>query len=780
MLDLTLTLTLTLPQRGDLEKRNIKMLMPQPFSGRHDQFLANYQNTGKAKILDTQREVLGQHKENFVFPIRITVTRSSGAGADSMFMGVLKAVESDKTIIRAWLLTSGTVLCVDQNFIDYAGWASKDLLGHAFAALATDDALVSKMIKEASVMTEQELAEGGVTANTFIKHKYAEDVPVSMKFEMGGTSEQRLLVVTMKRTAPTEALAVFDHKGSLLFSNSVFASMLGYESNKIAGKNIATFIEQPYGYLHQRWIKDQDSKVTKPTPGGCRSGLPFRLLTSSGTHVTAKLGITLKEAGDHSNFCVKVDPVDPHDKDDMRRMLIRVNGQGEIVYVSHSPSQLFDFAPSSLVGLHLHDTIDIFSQWEGKGEDCQEALEALMIFSEANKGASWRVGVIPSLTEELKQEEQEERVSGRPASGLMEMRKMSSRKVVSGLLKPRPAVMQVVRMKGGNKASTFGMMDGGDSMRSQLGDAVVEIKLWRPDMLSGVLEVDRDLKIIKGDVMAAAVFGRSLPELFGRSLKRFIKAPSSLNVNDLMGIKVSKSGGMRKKHPVVGPKKQFEGLHADGLPLNVTLQLALKNGIDENKMVAMVKMLSTATGDCSVLEKLLYGENELNAVRGQASLLRAMSSTCLDAPAPEPAPPQGQNKIVSPVPPLHIPSTALSQLHPDHLTARGSAMASDLHTARDVEVEFRSSPSPPPRADGKHIVLRSVPELQDINFDGQHPSTSDNHPHPHTKGGPLIHVAPSGEDHEGRPGSEWDHVDPDHIPYPEDVDYEVRKLGWIR
>lgn len=184
-------------QRGDLEKRNIKMLMPQPFSGRHDQFLANYQNTGKAKILDSQREVLGQHKENFVFPIRITVTRSSGAGADSIFMGVIKAIESDKTIIRAWLLPSGTVLCVDQNFIDYAGWASKDLLGHAFAALATDDALVGKMIKEAASMSEQELAEGAVTASTFIKHKFADDVPVAMKFEVSPFSLLRLCSFTL-------------------------------------------------------------------------------------------------------------------------------------------------------------------------------------------------------------------------------------------------------------------------------------------------------------------------------------------------------------------------------------------------------------------------------------------------------------------------------------------------------------------------------------------------------------------------------------------------------
>lgn len=80
---------------------------------------------------------------------------------------------------------------------------------------------------------------------------------------MGGTRDQRLLVVTMKRTAPTEALAVFDHKSNLIFSNSVFASMLGYESSKIAGKDISMFIEQPFGFLHRRWIKEQDSKVSR-------------------------------------------------------------------------------------------------------------------------------------------------------------------------------------------------------------------------------------------------------------------------------------------------------------------------------------------------------------------------------------------------------------------------------------------------------------------------------------------------------------------------------------
>ena len=45
---------------------------------------------GKAKILDSVREVVALHKERYVFPLRLVVTRVSGAGQDSLFMGVLR------------------------------------------------------------------------------------------------------------------------------------------------------------------------------------------------------------------------------------------------------------------------------------------------------------------------------------------------------------------------------------------------------------------------------------------------------------------------------------------------------------------------------------------------------------------------------------------------------------------------------------------------------------------------------------------------------------------
>jgi PAS domain S-box-containing protein len=52
-----------------------------------------------------------------------------------------------------------------------------------------------------------------------------------------------------------QALAVFNHKGKLLFGNRPFANMLGYEVSIMAGMNISSFMEQPYGQLHQRWLK---------------------------------------------------------------------------------------------------------------------------------------------------------------------------------------------------------------------------------------------------------------------------------------------------------------------------------------------------------------------------------------------------------------------------------------------------------------------------------------------------------------------------------------------
>ena len=48
--------------RGELDGKNVSMLMPQPFASRHDSYLHNYLTTGVAKILNTARSVVAVTK----------------------------------------------------------------------------------------------------------------------------------------------------------------------------------------------------------------------------------------------------------------------------------------------------------------------------------------------------------------------------------------------------------------------------------------------------------------------------------------------------------------------------------------------------------------------------------------------------------------------------------------------------------------------------------------------------------------------------------------------
>jgi len=43
----------------------------------------------------------------------------------AQFEFAMQPVLMDQKIVRAWLMPNGAILCVDQGFMDYAGWAIK-------------------------------------------------------------------------------------------------------------------------------------------------------------------------------------------------------------------------------------------------------------------------------------------------------------------------------------------------------------------------------------------------------------------------------------------------------------------------------------------------------------------------------------------------------------------------------------------------------------------------------------------------------------------------------
>ncbi|MDH5182893.1 MAG: PAS domain S-box protein [Gammaproteobacteria bacterium] len=58
----------------EIQGKNVSLLMPNPHAVRHDQYLHNYFNSGKAKIMGIGRELYGKRKSGEEFPIDVALT----------------------------------------------------------------------------------------------------------------------------------------------------------------------------------------------------------------------------------------------------------------------------------------------------------------------------------------------------------------------------------------------------------------------------------------------------------------------------------------------------------------------------------------------------------------------------------------------------------------------------------------------------------------------------------------------------------------------------------
>jgi len=75
--------------------RNVSMLMPSPYREQHDQYLANYRNTGMARIIGIGREVVGRRKDGSVFPMDLSVSEV-GLATGRIFAGFVRDITARK------------------------------------------------------------------------------------------------------------------------------------------------------------------------------------------------------------------------------------------------------------------------------------------------------------------------------------------------------------------------------------------------------------------------------------------------------------------------------------------------------------------------------------------------------------------------------------------------------------------------------------------------------------------------------------------------------------
>jgi two-component system sensor kinase FixL len=80
---------------GELIGCNVKTLLPEPYAGEHDTYLANYLRTGLKKIIGIGREVVGRHKDGSVFPMDLSVGEARD-GDEPIFVGIIRDITDRK------------------------------------------------------------------------------------------------------------------------------------------------------------------------------------------------------------------------------------------------------------------------------------------------------------------------------------------------------------------------------------------------------------------------------------------------------------------------------------------------------------------------------------------------------------------------------------------------------------------------------------------------------------------------------------------------------------
>eukprot|EP00198_Chlamydomonas_reinhardtii_P006675 XP_001696011.1 flagella associated membrane protein [Chlamydomonas reinhardtii] len=263
-------------RKGDLDGKNVTVLMAGHDAKRHPGLLRRYIDSGQQAPPVFRRPVLGMHRERVAIPVQLDVSRASGMGEDSVFIALLEAGPQEPGVGRLWATPEGLIVCCDAGFVTCFGLFPTDVVGtqlrsllraHASSAAAAaasraagqggeeDGWSASKALSDAQKLVQRLISEaeadsntsadgsrhgapgspggasdGGTTTRTdnhcFVRHKYDEAREVCVTVTMDPSRTILEFVLRLVSTEP-QLLMVVEKRGGIKHMSGDLAKLLG-------------------------------------------------------------------------------------------------------------------------------------------------------------------------------------------------------------------------------------------------------------------------------------------------------------------------------------------------------------------------------------------------------------------------------------------------------------------------------------------------------------------------------------------------------------------------
>lgn len=120
--------------------KNVKVLMPEPYRSEHDDYIRNYHETGKKKIIGIGREVMGRRKDGSTFPMYLAVSEVN-VNNQRIYTGIIRDITENRRLEQE-------VLRISEHERHRIGQDLHDGLGQMLTGITLINKSISGSLKE--------------------------------------------------------------------------------------------------------------------------------------------------------------------------------------------------------------------------------------------------------------------------------------------------------------------------------------------------------------------------------------------------------------------------------------------------------------------------------------------------------------------------------------------------------------------------------------------------------------------------------------------------------